>query len=115
MIIKLLTSAVSLALATYFIPGVSITGGFTSAGLINLLVVVFVLTLINIFIKPIITILSFPITLLTLGLFTFVVNALMIMLTDFFVDGFMVSSFFSAVLFSLILSLINIVFSRFTK
>lgn len=66
-----------------------------------------ILSLLNVVIKPIITILSIPVTLLTLGLFYFVINGLMIWMTSYLVAGFMVSSFGQAVLVSLILSLVN--------
>lgn len=66
-----------------------------------------VLSLLNGLVKPIVAILSLPVTLLTLGLFYFVINGLMIWMTSYFVAGFMVQSFGQAILVSLILSLVN--------
>jgi putative membrane protein len=62
---------------------------------------------VNIFIKPLLILFTIPVTLVTMGLFLLVINALMILLTDYFVDGFEVNGFWWALLFSLILSLFN--------
>jgi len=71
------------------------------------LVVVIVLTLLNISIKPILTILTIPITVITFGLFLLVINALIILLADYLVTGFNVHGFWGAFVFGLILSLAN--------
>jgi len=71
------------------------------------LIVVIVLSLLNVSLKPILTILTIPITIFTLGLFLLVINALMILLTDYLVEGFNVGGFWSALVFGLILSLSN--------
>jgi putative membrane protein len=80
-------------------PGVHVAG-FTTA-----LIVAVVLGLLNIFIKPILVILTLPVTILTLGLFLLVINALIILLCTNIVGGFSVDSFWTAFLFSIILSL----------
>jgi putative membrane protein len=67
--------------------------------------VAIVLGLLNFFVKPILLLFTFPLTILTLGLFYFVINAIIILLCDHFVDGFEVNGFFTALLFSIILSL----------
>lgn len=74
--------------------------GFTTA-----LIVAVVLGLLNIFIKPILVILTLPVTFITLGLFLLVINAVIILLCDNIVGGFSVDSFFTALLFSIVLSL----------
>ena len=74
------------------------------------MVVALVLSLVNIFIKPLLILLTIPVTLVTLGLFLLAINALMILLTDYFVNGFEVNGFWWALLFSLILSLFNSLF-----
>lgn len=74
------------------------------------LVVAFVMGLISVTVKPVLLILTLPINILTLGLFTFVINALMIELADYIVPGFIVDGFLSALLFGLILSISNVVF-----
>lgn len=66
-----------------------------------------ILSLLNGLVKPIVSLLSLPITLLTLGLFYFVINGLMIWLTSYLVSGFFISSFLQAIFVSLILSLVN--------
>lgn len=66
-----------------------------------------VLSLLNGVVKPIVTLFSLPVTLITLGLFYFVINGLMIWLTSYFVAGFVVSSFGQSILVALILSLVN--------
>jgi len=98
-------SAVAILIAAYLLPGVSIT-------LIGAIVLAVVLGLINIFLKPIITILTLPINILTLGLFSLVVNGLLIMLAAAVVPGFAVASFWWAILFAVLLSLINLLFGQ---
>lgn len=66
-----------------------------------------VLSLLNAVVKPIVTLFSLPVTIVTLGLFYFVINGLMIWMTSYFVAGFVIRSFGQAVLVSLILSLVN--------
>ncbi|MGP6140738.1 MULTISPECIES: phage holin family protein [unclassified Jeotgalibaca] len=95
------STVVFLALA-FFLPGFTVTSGWTALG------ASLVLALVNIFVKPILHILSFPITILTLGLFSFIINALMLTLTSALVGpGFQFSSFGVALLVSLILSLVQ--------
>ena len=71
------------------------------------LILAIVLAILNAFIKPILIILTFPITIVTLGLFLFVINALIILLAARFVDGFKVDGFWWALLFSLLLSILT--------
>lgn len=98
-----IVSALAILVAAYLIPGVNVT-------LVGALVLAIVWALINLFIKPIITILTFPITIVTLGFFSLVVNALLIILASKFVPGFGVSGFWSAFFFAIVLSLINALF-----
>ena len=94
----LVTSGLVLLIA-HFMPGVHVAG-FTTA-----LIVAVVLGLLNIFIKPILVILTLPVSILTLGLFLLVINALIILLCTNIVGGFSVDSFWTALLFSIVLSL----------
>ena len=72
------------------------------------------LALVNIFIKPVLVILSLPVTILTLGLFIWVINAALIMLVDAMVEGFKVRSFAWALIFGVVMSIINwILFALF--
>ncbi|HBI33819.1 MAG TPA: hypothetical protein DEA43_04220 [Candidatus Moranbacteria bacterium] len=93
--------ALAIMITAYLLPGIILKSFFVA------LVVAIVLGLFNTILKPILIILTLPITILTLGLFTLVINAGMIMLTSKIVDGFYVQSFWWALFFSLILSLVN--------
>ncbi len=93
--------ALAIMITAYLLPGIVLKSFFVA------LIVAVVLGIFNTILKPILIILTLPITILTLGLFTLVINAGMIMLTSKFVDGFYVQSFWWALLFSLILSLVN--------
>ncbi|MEN9327483.1 MAG: hypothetical protein RI947_291 [Candidatus Parcubacteria bacterium] len=101
LIIKLLVSGLAVFITAYLLPGV-IVDSFVTA-----LIVAVVLGIINTVIKPVILLLTLPVTLITLGLFTFVINALMILLTSALVDGFDVANFWWALLFSLVLSIVS--------
>ena len=107
-LIHLFISGIAVFLTAYLLPGVKVDS-FLSA-----LLVAIVLGVVNAVIKPILKVLTFPITLLTLGLFSLVINALMIMLTDALVKGFQVDGFWWAVLFSIVLSIISSVLFNFT-
>ena len=106
MLVNLLLSAAMLYLISFIIPGITLSG-FTSA-----LVAAFVLGLVNAVIKPIIQLLALPITIITLGLFSLVINALMLMLTSSIVRDFHVNGFLAAFLASIALSLLNLLFIR---
>jgi putative membrane protein len=79
------------------------------------LIVALVMSLLNTFVKPLLTILSFPITILTLGLFYFVVTVAVVYLCDYLIRKFRVSGFLHPLLFSFILSLVNSAVSSFQK
>jgi putative membrane protein len=104
-IIRFLLNGLAVFLTAYLLPGVDVEDYWTA------LVVALVLSLVNIFVKPLLIVFTIPITFITLGLFLLVINALMILLTDYFVDGFTVNGFWWALLFSFILSLFNSLFS----
>lgn len=100
-IINWLISALLVLAAAYVLPGISVESFWVA------LVVALVLGLINAIIKPLAVFLTLPIYLLTLGLFTFVIDALLVMLAGAVVPGFEVASFWWALLFALILSVVN--------
>ncbi|MFD2573996.1 phage holin family protein [Spirosoma soli] len=102
LIIRILISAVAVYVASLFIPGITVTGGIGTY-----LIVAIVLGFLNAFIKPILTVLTIPITIVTLGLFLLVLNVLMVYLTDSLVSGFAVSGFIAALLFSIVVSLVT--------
>ena len=100
-LLNLLVSSIAVFVTAYVLPGIKVNDFFTA------IVVAIVLGVINAFLKPILIILTLPINVLTLGLFTFVINALLIMLTSFLVPGFYVANFWWAILFSLVVSLVT--------
>ncbi|GAB3981218.1 phage holin family protein [Spirosoma terrae] len=107
LIIRILISAVAVYVASLFIPGVSVAGG---AG--TYLIVAIVLGFLNAFVKPILTVLTIPITIVTLGLFLLVLNVLMVYLADSLISGFDItgsgiSYFITALLFSFVVSVIT--------
>ncbi len=101
LIIRLLLTAIAVVVLAKFLPGVEVAG-FTSA-----IIVAIVLALLNAILKPILVILTLPITILTLGLFLLVINACIILLADEFMGGFEVDGFWIALLFSLLLSFLQ--------
>ncbi|MCU0652799.1 MAG: phage holin family protein [Candidatus Pacebacteria bacterium] len=92
--------AIAIVLSAYVLPGVTVSGFITA------LMVALVLGLVNAFIRPLVLVLTLPINILTLGLFTLVINALMIMLVSYIVPGFKVDGFWYALLFSIVLALV---------
>ncbi len=96
-----LVAAIAVLVTAYVLPGVHV------AGLLAALVIVVILGLINAVIKPVLILLTLPVNILTLGLFTLVINALMVLLASVVVPGFQVDGFWWALLFSVILSLVN--------
>ena len=105
-IISWLVATLAIIVSAYILPGVTVSSFFAA------FVTALVLGIINAFIKPVLIILTLPLNVLTLGLFTFIINALLIMLTGIIVPGFEVASFWWALLFGLILSLVNFVLNR---
>jgi putative membrane protein len=106
-IISILVSSICVFLASKFVPGIKVDS-FGSA-----IVVAIVLGLLNSTLKPLLTILTIPITILTLGLFLIVINVLMVYLTDALVSGFHVSGFLAAFIFSLVVSVFTYIANVF--
>ncbi len=109
MLTSLLVNTLSILVTAYVVPGVNVPNFGTA------LLVAIVLGVLNAFVKPILTILTLPVTILTLGLFIFVINVFIIMLTSALVPAFFVAGFWSALLFSLVLSVINSVLFGMTR
>ncbi len=101
LIINLLVSGLAVFIVANILPGVSLDNFVTA------IIVAVVMGIVNAIVKPIISILALPVTILTFGLFSFVVNALMVLLVDALVAGFSVANFGWALLFSLILSIVS--------
>jgi len=92
--------------AAYLLPGVHVENLWTA------LIVALVMGILNLLIKPLLIVLTLPITVVTFGLFLLVINALMVLLVSYIVRGFTVDSFGWALLFSILISLINLVLPK---
>lgn len=103
-IIRLILSAVAVFITAKLLTGVKVSS-FGQSVLVAIL-----LGIVNAVVKPILVFLTIPLTIITLGLFLLVINALMILLVDKILQGFAVKSFWWAFLFSIILSIINGIF-----
>lgn len=102
-------SGLAIVITAYLLPGVHLSG------LVAALVTALVLGFINAFIKPVLSLLTLPLTILTLGVFSLILNALLIMLTGKIVTGFQVAGFWWAVAFSLVLAVVNWLLSLFRQ
>jgi putative membrane protein len=98
---KILITAMAALIASYLLPGVEIHSGITA------IVIALVLALLNTFIKPILIVLTIPITVLTLGLFLLVINTIIIKWTAYLVGGFVVENWWAAFWFSILLSIVT--------
>lgn len=96
-----LVSALAILATSYVLPGIQVESFFVA------LVLVVVLGLINAVLKPVIVLLTLPVNIVTLGLFTLVINGVLVLLASNIVPGFHVASFWWAVLFSVVLTLIS--------
>jgi len=99
LLLRIVLTALLVMVISYFMKGV-VVDQFTTA-----LIVAIVLGLLNFFVKPVLVLFTLPVTVFTLGLFLLVINAIIILLCDHFVDGFDVNGFWTALFFSIILSL----------
>lgn len=99
-LIQWLIAALAIMVVAYVLPGVLVDSFFVA------MVVAVVLGFINLLVRPALLMLTLPINILTLGLFTFVINALMVLLTAKIVKGFHVKNFWWALGFSLLLSVV---------
>lgn len=107
-IISIIISTAAVILTAYLLPKDMVyVENLTTAILIAV-----VLAFLNTVVKPVFIILTIPVTLVTLGLFLLVINAGIILLADYFIDGFWVKGFWAALIFSFILSLINSLFGN---
>jgi len=101
MLMRLLINALAFYITSYLIPGMVIVGWQT------LLVIAVVWGILTIIIKPILIILTLPINIGTLGLFTFVINAVLLLITSNIVPGFIIEGFGTALLASIVLTIVN--------
>lgn len=117
LIIRLLANAVALAVASWLVAGITLQGATTGRRVLTLLIVAAIFGVVNAIVKPVVKVLSFPLLILTLGLLTFVINAVMLLLTSwitgkldvqFHVDGFW-AALFGALIVSVVGMIINVV------
>ena len=106
---RILLSAIAVLVIANFMTSVSVDN-YTTA-----IIVAVVLGLLNMFVKPILVIFTLPVTFLTLGLFLLIINAIIILMADHLVNGFAVSGIWSALIFSLLLTILESIFFSFLK
>ena len=105
-LINWLITTVAILITAYVLPGVTVRS-FVAA-----VVTALVLGLINAIVRPILVVLTLPLTIVTLGLFIFILNALLVLLTSAIVPGFDVRNFWWALLFSLVFSVVSFILHR---
>ena len=108
-LIHFLISAIAILISAYLLPGVYVNG------LITAFILAVILGVINTFIRPVLVVLTLPLTVVTLGLFILVINALLIMLASYIVPGFTVAGFWYAFLFGIVLAVVSYVLEMFEE
>jgi putative membrane protein len=108
-LVRVLVNAVAIYVVAAIVPGIEVTGAWSALG------AGLVLGLINAVVRPILLVLTFPITLVTLGLFLLVLNGLCLWLVSRVVEGFVVAGFWPAVLGALLVSVVSWVLSAFVS
>lgn len=108
-ILRLLLSALAVIILSKVLPNVSVDT-YTTA-----IIVAVLLSLLNFIVKPILVLLTLPVTIVTFGLFLLVINAAIILLADYLIPGFTVNGFIWALLFSLLLSCLQSILFSFLK
>lgn len=101
MIKTLLINSIVIFFGSYLLSGVTLKNYWTAIG------VAIVLAILNLLIRPLIIVLTLPLNILTLGLFTLVINAWIMLIADKLVDGFSIQGFWWAALFSILISVLN--------
>ena len=106
-IIRILITALGLLIVSRFIPGIEVEGIYIA------IIAAIILGLLNLIVRPILHVLTLPITLITLGLFTFVINAALFWFAASFIQGFTVDGFLPALIGSIIVSVISAIGNKF--
>ncbi|WP_299182292.1 phage holin family protein [uncultured Chryseobacterium sp.] len=109
LLIRLLVTAIVAYLLTLILPGVHFTG-FGGA-----IIFAIVLGILNLIVKPVLHILGLPLTIITLGLFALVINAIIILIADYFIDSMNVDGFLWAFVFSILLSIVTSLANSFVS
>ena len=106
-VIRWLILTAAIMLTSYLLDGIQVSGFFSA------LLAAAILSVLNVFLRPVLLILTLPFTILTLGLFTFVINAILLMMVSGVISGFVVRDFKSALFGSLLISIVNAVLGSF--
>jgi len=116
-LLRLVASAAALAVATFLLSGITLTAASTERKILALLIVALIFGVLNSLVKPIFTLVSAPLVLVTLGLFLIVINALMLLLTSWVAEkvnlGWQVDGFWTAVIGAVIVSVVSFVLNAF--
>lgn len=116
---RIAVTAVAVAIATWLIPGITVTGSTPLALALTLIAVALIIGVVNAVVKPIVSVVTGCLILLTLGLFLLVVNAWMLMLSSWIAGqlglGFQVDGFWAAILGSIVISLVSALLSGFVQ
>lgn len=108
-ILRILLSAVAVFILAHILPGIGVSS-YLSA-----ILVAIVLGFLNTIVRPVLVILTIPVTIVTLGLFLLVINAIMVLLVGYFISGFSVSGLLAAIIFSVLLSISQSVLYKLVK
>ena len=108
-LIDLLIRALVLLLTAYIVPGFRIDS-YTTAVIVSL-----VLAILNLLVKPLLILLTLPATILTLGLFLFIINAILLVLASRLIDGFKIESFGTAIIASLVITVISSIINSLVR
>ncbi len=108
-ILRLLLNALAVVILSYILPGVGVDTPTTA------IIVALVLGILNFLVKPLLIVLTLPITIVTLGLFLLIINAIIILIAAHFISGFEVSSIWWAIIFSLLLSFLQSILHSILK
>ncbi|OGI46031.1 hypothetical protein A2121_00425 [Candidatus Nomurabacteria bacterium GWB1_40_6] len=108
-LIHFLVSAVAILITAYVLPGVHVDG------ILAAFILAVILGVINTFIRPVLVMLTLPLSIVTLGLFVLVINALLVMLASYIVPGFTVAGFWYAFLFGIVLAIVSYVLQIFER
>ena len=106
-VIRWLILTAAIMLTSYLLDGIQVSGFFSA------LLAAAILSVLNVFLRPILIILTLPINILSLGLFTFVINAILLMMVSGVIPGFNVTGFWPALFGSLLISIVNAVLGSF--
>ena len=109
LIIKLIINAIAVFILAHILPGIHVNSYITA------LCIAIVLALLNTLVKPVLILLTLPITIFSFGLFLLIINGLIILFADYMINGFHVNNIWSAVLFSILLSVLQSILQSFFK